>query len=110
LGKPVDGRQSRTGRQRGAIAARVVVCPTRAPNTDMPRAFVRDLSDASRYYCLTTRLSDSPGAIANALPSSIYFGLLALVADVGATMIGEARYTVYAGDAAGASLSWPVPS
>jgi RimJ/RimL family protein N-acetyltransferase len=83
---------------------RVVVRPALPQDKDMQRAFVRGLSDEARYHRFMTRLNDLPEAMAERFTAIDYVGHVALVAemftDVGATMIGEARYIVDAGDAA----------
>jgi acetyltransferase len=70
----------------------------------MQRAFVRDLSDEARYYRFMTKLRNLPEAMAERFTTIDYIGHVGLIAEVfmdaSATMIGEARYVVEAGDAA----------
>ncbi len=87
-----------------AGGTRVIVRPTLPQDGDLQRAFVRNLSDEARYFRFMTRLSDLPEATAERFTTIDYVGHVALIAevftDVGAMMIGEARYVVDAGDAA----------
>jgi acetyltransferase len=87
-----------------AGTTRVVVRPALPQDRDLQRAFVRNLSDAARYFRFMTKLRELPEAMAEHFTAIDYIGHVALVAEVfsdaGATMVGEARYIVDAGDAA----------
>jgi len=81
-----------------ADASRVVIRPALPQDSDLQRAFVRNLSDEARYFRFMTRLSELPEAMAQRFTSIDYRSHVALIATIseaaGETMIGEARYIV----------------
>ena len=82
---------------------RVVIRPALPQDSDLQRAFVRNLSDEARYFRFMTRLSELPQAMAERFSTIDYQSHIALIAEIstgsGEIMIGEARYILDEGDA-----------
>lgn len=87
-----------------ANGTRAVLRPALPQDCELQRAFVRALSDESRYFRFMTRLRELPEATAELFTSVDYRSHVALIATIFAgadeTMIGEVRYIVDESDVA----------